>query len=143
MKENFDSDIANALIEASEYLRGDDKKRLVKIKRGDRELFSFEIQPISEDTLQKARRQNLKSRGRREELDGSRFVSQIIYDATIDKSLWQNKAAQVKLNVASPVDLINAVLKPAEKTRLEEILMQISGFSDDDSDDLVSEIKNE
>lgn len=138
----FDGSIADALLGAAAYKEGDDKRRKVVIKRRGRELFSFTIEPLDEGTFERCRRQNTKNRGRRnEELDGSRFVSQLIYEATTaedKKRLWQNKEAWEKLNVASGADLIQKVLTPAERSELEQALLNMLGYAED----LTEMIKN-
>lgn len=133
--EKLDSNIADVLLGAAGYLAGEDKKRKIIIKRGGRELFSFTIEPLDEKTFDRCRRENLKNKGRRnEELDGSRFVAQLIYEATIDedkKRLWRNREVWTKLNVASGADVIQKVLTPAERAELEQELLNMVGFGDD------------
>ncbi len=133
--EKFDGDIADALLGAAAYRDGEDKRRKVTIKRKGKEIFSFMIEPLSEEEFDRCRRENTKNRGRRnEELDGSRFVAQLIYEATIDedkKRLWKNKTVWEKLNVASGVDVVQKVLTPAERSMLENTLLDMVGYGDD------------
>ena len=139
--EQVENGLVGALMEAASYLDGADKRRLITIKRYDRVLFKFTIEPITEDVWQKCRRQNLMNRGKAtEELNNSRFLAQAIYEATVDEDkqrLWQNRDVWQKLNVASGVDVVNLVLTPAEKTAIANKLSEISGFDDDGLDDLI------
>lgn len=103
--------------------------------RNGKVLFKFTIEAIDEDTWRRCRQQNLRNKGKRnEELNEARFLSQVIYEATSDEDkarVWNNKAVWQKLNVISGVDVVNAVLLPAEKTRLAEKLEELSGYNDD------------
>lgn len=141
--ENYEGDIVNALLESSNYLSDKSEYRKLSIPRKGKIMFSFTVRPLNDDEWAKCRRQNLKNRGKRNEtLDNARFASQVIYTATIDEDrakLWDNKAVWDKLNVVSGIDVINAVLKPGEKTAILEEINKICGY-DDDLDEI---IKNE
>lgn len=133
--EKIEQDIVSALLEAGSW-RKDNVQRVVRIARGENLLFSFKIEPIDEDTWNKCRRQNTRNKGKRtEELDTSRFLSQVIYEATIDEDkarLWRNKDVWKKFNAVNGVDVVNFVLKPYEKTKIVETVSEISGYDDDD-----------
>ena len=83
----------------------------------------------------------------REKLDVTRYHSQVIYEATVpDEKLggvkvWDFNRAVLweKLNVASGVDAIDAILKAGEKDKIIEQIEAISGFS---SDEVADDIKN-
>ena len=132
--EKIEQDIANALMEAAS-LRMNTECPEVRIKRGDKLLFTFKIGALTEDEWQKCRRQNLKNRGKvTEELDNGRFLSQVIYEATVDEDktrLWKNKAVWTKLNAVNGIDVVGAVLTAAEKTKIVEAISDLSGYSDD------------
>lgn len=139
--EKLEQDIVSALMEAGSW-RKDNVRREVRITRDDNLLFSFNIEPIDEDTWSKCRRQNTRNKGKRtEELDNSRFLSQVIYEATIDEDkarLWRNKDVWKKFNATNGADVVNFVLKPGEKTKIVEVISAISGYDDDDKlDDIV------
>lgn len=140
----LDNDIAAALIEASEYNIGTDKRRKINIQRNGKPLFSFTIEPVDEETMRRVRRENLKNRGRRtEELIGERFVAQLIYEATIEEDknrLWRNREVQERLNVASGTDVVQKVLTPAERSKLEEVLIEIGSYDSDGLDDLIKNV---
>lgn len=133
--EEYEGDIVNALLEASDYRTDNAEYRKVTIVRKDKKLFSFTVHPLNDDEWAKCRRQNLKNRGKRnEELNSSRYSSQVIYTATIEEDrakLWDNKGVWTKLNVASGVDVVNSVLKVGEKVKILEVIQDISGYSDD------------
>lgn len=141
--ENYEGDIVNALLESSNYLSDKSEYRKLSIPRKEKIMFLFTVRPLNDDELAKCRSQNLKNRGKRNEtLDNARFASQVIYTATIDEDrakLWDNQAVWNKLNVVSGIDVINAVLKPGEKTAIIEEINKICGYDDD----LEEIIKNE
>lgn len=117
----------------------------ISISRKGKIIFSFRVHPLKDDELVKCRRQNLKNRGKRnEELNSSRYASQVIYMATLDEDrakIWDNKGALDKLNVASGVDVVNAVLKSGEKLRVLEIINELSGYGDE-LDDFIKKNTN-
>ena len=128
-----EQNIVDALLEAADLRKGVENRRKIVIQRGKKRLFEFTIEPIDENIYSKCNRQNLKNRGRRsEELDSARFLSQIIYEATISedkKRVWNNKAVWEKLGAITGTDVVNAVLTPGEKARVFEIVEEISGFN--------------
>lgn len=137
--EKVESDITTALLEAASY-RMNDETATVRIKRNEKLLFTFQVRGLDEDEWAKCRRQNLSNRGlRTEELNNSRFLSQLIYEATTDEDkerVWKNKAVWQKLNVVSGVDLINKLLLPGEKSPIVEAIAKLSGY-DEDTEDLI------
>ena len=131
--EEVESNIVDALLDAAAYRTGDDKKRIVNIKRNGRTLFKFTIEPLTEDEWRKCRRQNTANK-RNAELNDSRFLAQAIYEATVEEDkrrIWQNKEIWEKLNVATGTDVVNIVLTPGEKAKITEVLSEISGYDDD------------
>lgn len=142
--ENLEQDIVSALLEASAW-RKDSTTREVVIKRGEKNLFSFKVEPIDEEIWRKCRRQNLRNRGKRtEELDDARFLSQVIFEATCDEDkgrLWKNRDVWKNLNATNGIDVINLILKPGEKSKVVEVIASISGY-DDGEEDLETIIKN-
>lgn len=136
----LEDNIVDALLEAASFRTGDDKRRKVVIKRNDKILFEFTIEPLNEDDWRRCRRENLKNKGKpTEELDNSRYLAQAIYTATIaddKKRLWNNREVQLKLNVANGVDVVNMVLTPGEKAKIGEVLLDIGGYNDE-LDDLI------
>ena len=133
--ERIDSNIADVLLGAAGYLKGADKKRTINIVRKGKTLFQFTIEPLDERTIEKARKQNIKNKGRRnEELDGNRYVAQLIYEATIEEDknrIWRNKEVWDKLNIANGADAVQAILTPAERANLENIILDMLGFNED------------
>ena len=140
--EHSEKNIVDALLGAAAF-RTEQKLCEIKIVRDDKTLFTFKIHGLTEDEFTKCRRQNTKNRGRRdEETNWTRYAAQVIYEATVadDKQrIWQNHEVWDALNVASGVDVVNAVLTPAEKTKILEAVENISGF-DDNLDGLIKNL---
>ena len=140
--ENFETNVVDALLGAAAFCT-EEKLRQVRIIRNEREIFSFKIHGLTEDEFARCRRQNTRNRGRRDEdVNGSRFTAQLIYEATVaedKKLLWQNHEVWQKLNVASGVDVILKVLTPAEKTKIVETIEAIS-LLDDNLDELIKNV---
>lgn len=134
--EKIDNDITAALLSAANYTQG--KTKQVVIKRGGKEFFRFTIEALDEDVFDRCRRENTAKRGRNKgELDGARFVAQLIYEATIEedkKRLWRNKEVWQKLNVATGADCVQKVLTVAERAELENELLNMVGFEEDLTD---------
>ena len=142
--EKTEQDIVNALMEAGSW-RKDETRREILIRRGDRVVFTFNIEPVDEDAFRKCRRQNTQNKGKRtEELNDARFLSQLIFTATVEEDknrLWRNAALQKKLNVQNAIDVVNYVLKPGEKTKIAEVIADISGYEDEDTlDDIIKNV---
>lgn len=144
--EKVEQDIVAALVEAGEWNNPVAEENLPTViirdrRGGEKILFQFRIHALNEDDWAKCRRQNLKNRGRlTEELNNARCSSQAIYEATVDEDkerLWKNKAAWKKYNVNSGVDLVNAILQPAEKDIIIATLSKMGGFDDSGLDGLI------
>lgn len=137
--EKVELDITAALLEAASY-RMNQETATVRIKdpSGEKLLFTFQVRGLDEDEWAKCRRQNLSNRGlRTEELNNARFLSQVIYEATIDEDkerVWKNKAVWQKLNVVSGVDLVNMLIPPGKKNSIVEAITKLSGYEDDVED---------
>lgn len=134
--ENREQNLVAALLQAASYMSGEDSQRKITIRRGGKPLFSFTVTALDENTWDKARRQNIKNRGKRsEELDAGRFLAQVIFEATDpedQKLIWKNREVWNQLNVATGVDAVNLILTPAEKAKVAEIIEELSGYTNDE-----------
>ena len=139
--EAAETNITEALLNAAAYKANKEQREIV-IKRNGKFLFSFHITGIDEDVWRKCRRQNLMNRGKpNEELNGGRFLSQAIYEATVDedKAIWNNHAVWEQLGAVTGADVVNAILLPGEKTRIAEELEDLSGYNVD-TDELIKNL---
>ena len=140
----LEQDITSALLEAYEFRNARNKEtRRIKIVRNGKILFSFEIMALDGDQWQKCSRQNTRNRGKRtEELNNDRFMSQVIYEATVDEDkerVWKNKEIWAKMNVASGVDVIDKLLIPGERNTIVEAIQKLSGYDDSDVENVILE----
>ena len=153
-KSEYEGDLMSAILRAAEFKTDESEYRRIQIKRGGQVVLKFLIRPLTEEELSKCRKKNTRTKqGRfgvdREKLDGARYRSQIIYEATVpDNStggvkIWDYKREVIwqKLNVASGVDAIDAILKAGEKDMVVAAIEDISGFQNDDND-VIEDIKN-
>ena len=153
-KSEYEGDLMSAILRAAEFKTDESEYRRIQIKRGGKVLLKFLIRPLTEEDLSKCRKKNTRTKqGRfgvdREKLDGARYRSQIIYEATVpDEStggvkIWDYKREIIwqKLNVASGVDAIDAILKAGEKDMVVAAIEDISGFQNDDNE-VIENIKN-
>lgn len=138
-----EKDICAALLEAAELRKPENNRAEIQIVRQGKKLFAFTVGPLTESDWRKCRRQNLKNRNKpNEELDEARFLSQVIYEATVEedkKRLWNQREVWDALNVISGVDAVNLILTPGEKSRLGREIEKLSGYSEDGLDE---QIKN-
>lgn len=133
--DNIEGNIVDALLQAAAYRNVENHCQPVKIVRNKKVLFRFTIEALDEDTWRRCRAQNTRNKGKRnEDTDEARFISQLIYEATIDEDkqrIWNNKTVWRQLNVLSGVDVIHKILLPAEKIKLAEEIEKISGYNED------------
>ena len=136
-----EGNIIDSLLEAAAY-KSNMEQRKVTISRNGKKLFSFRITGLDEDTWRKCRRNNLRNKGKRnEELDGGRFLSSAIYEATVDedKAIWNNHTVWEKLGAVTGADVVHAILLPGEKAKISEILEELSGYNDE-IDDMIQSL---
>lgn len=136
-----ENNIVDALLGAAAYRIKADHRREVVIKRDGKALFKFAIEPINEDAWRKCRRLSTKNRNKSsEEVDNSLFLAFAIYEATVPEDrarIWDNKEIWEQFRVGRGADVVNIVLKPAEKAKIIEILEDLGGYNDDDLDDMI------
>lgn len=150
----YEGDLMSAILRAAEFKMDESEYRRIHIKRQGKEVLSFIIRPLTEEDLSKCRKKNTRVKSGRygidkEKLDGARYRSQLIYEATVpeDKTggekLWDYKRDIIwpKLNVASGIDAIDVILKAGEKDMVVEAIENISGYQNDDNE-VIEDVKN-
>lgn len=140
-------DITTALLKAAAFKEDDDTVREVDIKRNGEVLFSVHVHPITDGDARAARKKattfmkNPNGKGLppiEKEFNSAEFHSWLIYFATTGedrKRIWGNKAVMEQTGAGVPADTIDKLLLIGEKTKLVELVMDISGMSDDDEDE--------
>jgi len=150
----YEGDLMSAILRAAEFKKDESEYRRIHIKRQGKDVLSFIIRPLTEEDLSKCRKKNTRvKQGRygidKEKLDGARYRSQLIYEATVPEEktggekLWDYKREVIwpKLNEASGVDAIDVILKAGEKDMVVEAIENISGFQNDDNE-VIEDVKN-
>lgn len=119
--------------------------RKIQIKRGGVVKLEFRVRPISEDESQECWRKATKFAPYKSgqpkkaiETNTALFRSHLIYRATIEEDrqkTWDNKQAQTAFKVFQGVDMIDMVLLAGEKSRVIDVIDEISGFDDELNED--------
>lgn len=139
-------DLVKALLEASEFKTDEDAVQEVEIKRGGKYLFTVHLHPINEPDATMARKKSTvympNPNGKKlppieKERNTAKFNSWLIYLATTEEDqekIWGNRAIMEKFNLAQPYESIDCLLTLGEKQKLVELVMDLSGLSDDEEE---------
>lgn len=139
-------DLVKALLEASEFKTDEDAVQEVEIKRAGKYLFTVHLHPISEPDATMARKKSTvympNPNGKKlppieKERNTAKFNSWLIYLATTEEDqekIWSNRAIMEKFNLAQPYESIDCLLTLGEKQKLVELVMDLSGLSDDEEE---------
>ena len=124
-----------------------------KVKRKEKELFSFRVRGLTGEEREKCRDEATKMVKNKKlggiaipaDFDSAKFSSLLIVTATHPedkKFLWDNKELLQKAKVLAPWQLVDKVLLSGEKDRVIDLIEHLSGFDEDDFNDLEETIKN-
>jgi hypothetical protein len=139
-------DLVKALLEASEFKTDEDAVQEVEIKRGGKYLFTVHLHPISEPDATMARKKSTvympNPNGKKlppieKERNTAKFNSWLIYLATTEEDqekIWGNRAIMETFNLEQPYESIDCLLTLGEKQKLVELVMDLSGLSDDEEE---------
>lgn len=140
-------DLVTSLLEAANYKTAENSITEVEIKRNGKFLFYVHIHPIGDQDTKFARKKSTiympNPQGKKlppieKERDSSRFGSWMIYLATTEEDqqkIWGNPSIMQKFSLAQPVESIDVLLTVGEKSKLLDVIMEISGLNDDDDDE--------
>lgn len=123
-----------------------------EVIRGNKKLFSFRVRGLDDEEIEKCRDQATKTvKDRRlgnlavpRDFNAAKFNSLMIYTATHPedrKALWDNKTLWEKAGVVTGWQLVDKVLRRAEKDAVIELIEKLSGY-DEGSETLEETIKN-
>lgn len=139
-------DLVKALLEASEFKTDEEAVQEVEIKRGGKYLFTVHLHPINEPDATMARKKSTvympNPNGKKlppieKERNTAKFNSWLIYLATTEEDqekIWGNRAIMEKFNLAQPYESIDCLLTLGEKQKLVELVMDLSGLSDNEEE---------
>lgn len=148
-KKEAEYDLLTALLEAADYKNADDEITEVDIKRNGKFLFSVHVRALSEQDTKFARKKattmmpnpaNNKLPMIEKEFDQVKFKSWLIYLATTpadQQKIWGNPTVMQKFGMQYPYETIDILLKAGEKSRLMDLIFNISGYEEDANGDLV------
>lgn len=149
-----EEDFINGLLAAAEFQSEETLRKEIEIKRAGKSYFSFTIRPLSNEEFQSARKkatkympnpQNRKLPPIEKDFDSAAFHYWIIYFATIDEDrekVWNNAEIKKRFGLFQPIESIELLLMPGERTRIVDIIMDISGLSADEELTTEDAIKN-
>lgn len=139
-------DLVKSLLAAAEYRTSEESVQEVEIKRAGRYLFTVHVHPVSEsDSIQARKRATIYMKnpnGKKlppieKERDTTKFNSWLIYLATTEEDqekIWGNRTIMEKYSLAEPYESIDILLTLGEKQQLLELILDISGLSDDEDE---------
>lgn len=141
-------DLLQALFEAADFKTAAEHITEIEIKRNGKFLFSLHLHPIGDDDVAFARKkastfkdnpQGKKYGKVKTDFDDSKFKSWLIYLATTEEDqqkIWGNRAFMQRFSLYEPVDSINKMLTLGDKSKLLDVVTDISGLDDDDEDEM-------
>lgn len=145
-----EEDFIQGLIDAAGYVTEDTQR--IEIIRDHRLFFAFTIRPLSEEEYNKCKKKHTKYVRNRQfgmkmpdETDSVKYRSSLIYEATVEedrRNLWDNKDVWEALKrqgmqIVRGLDVIEYVLKAGEKDRVLEAIDKLSGYEDNNLEEVV------
>lgn len=131
-----EDNIIDGLLRAVESNQTETKK--VTISRDGKNLFSFSVNPISEEKYDQIQDLATKFKDNKAgikvpvETDYPKMRAMLIYEATIKEDrarLWDNKDYWKATNVLTGTQLIEKALRAGEKSAVVQIIDDISGYT--------------
>lgn len=126
---------------------------IFEVVRNGKKLFSFRVRGLDDSEFEECRNQATKvAKDRRlgnlavpKEFNSAKFNSLVIYTATHPddkKAIWDNKDLWAKADVVTGWQLVDKVLKRGEKEKCIELIEELSGYSDEDTENMEETLKN-
>jgi len=114
----------------------------IEITRGGETILMFRVHPLTESQVNECRNQATRWERRKEmgylrvpaEIDGAKFRSLMVYEATVPedrKQYWDNRQLQEAYGALTVTQLIDEVLLAGGKDQAVAIIEKISGFQTD------------
>lgn len=139
-------DLLAALFAAADYKTADENITEVEIKRDGKYYFTVHVHPISDEDAITARKKATTYRDNPQGkkypkveagFNNATFKSWLIYLATTEedqKTIWGNSAFLAKFNLLQPWESIDKMLTMGEKSKLIDIVTEISGLDEEDEE---------
>lgn len=146
--------LVEGLLMAASFKEDNENIANAHITRNGKRLFTVRLHPISDKDSAFAKKKatiympnpnNKKLPPIEKEVIYPKFTSWLIYLATVEEDqeqIWNNPAIMKKFSLAEPWESVDALLTAGEKSRLVNIISEISGMEDDENMDDVEFAKN-
>lgn len=141
-------DLVKSLLASAEYTENTITE--VDIKRKGVYCFTVHFHPLSDEDVAFARKkateympnpQNKKLPPIEKSFNTNLFNSWLIYLATTEEDqqkIWGNPALMKAKGLSLPVEGVNALLTFGEKRKLSDLVVELSGESDDEEEEIVT-----
>lgn len=127
--------------------------KVFEVIRDGKKLFSFRVRGLDDSEFEKCRDQATKTAKDRRlgnlavprEFNTAKFNSLVIYIATHPddrKAIWDNKDLWERAKVVAGWQLVDKVLKRGEKEKVIELIEELSGYADEESESTEETLKN-
>ena len=148
-------DLVSSLLAAADYKTADDNITKAEIKRNGVFYFDVHLHPISDIDARTARKKATiymqNPNGKKlppieKEFNNTKFRSWLIYLATTEEDqqkIWGNSAVMQKHNLMEPWESIDILLTFGEKSKIFELVTEISGLDEDGNIDANEEMDEE
>ena len=148
----FEGDILRGVLESAGFAETEDEYKTIEVARKGKVLFTFRIRPLTEEEYEKCKKRNTKYvRNKQlgikmpEDTNNVKYRSDLIYTATVEedrKKLWDNRQIWNALtdkgvDILTATDVIDTVLKPGEKAAVVDQIDLISGFEDNNFEEVI------
>ena len=136
-----EGDILTRLLELEKEADNPENYRTIRIKRGENTKLVFRVRPVTEKeskTCVKRATPMAKNKNVKPETDWVKYRSWMIYTATVAEDrlkIWDNREAQARMGVMEGWEIIDKVIFAGEKSRIMDIIAEISGFEDNDAEE--------
>lgn len=137
-------DLLSSLFAAAGFKTAEDNIQPIRIERNGVYYFTLHLHPISDADITFANKKATQYRdhpqgkkyGKIEVgYDKSAFKSWVIYLATTEEDqqkIWGNKGFMSRFNLQQPWESIDVMLTAGDKSKLMDVITEISGLDDDD-----------
>jgi len=132
-----ETDILQGILDLAKNKDLPENYRKIQIKRNGQLKLEFRVRPLGEDENRLCWKQatpRVKNKGAEPETNVVKYRSLLIYSATINEDrakIWDNQKAKDALGIFESWEMIDNIILPGEKSRIIEIIDEISGSDAD------------
>lgn len=139
-------DLVKSLLTAMDYQNDEENITEAEIKRNGKYLFSVHLHPISDEQIRIARKKATvyipNPNGKRlppieKDVNNVKLKSMVIYLATTEedqRKIWGNQAVMEKAGLMEAYESIDVLLRAGEKSKLFDLVLEISGLEDEEEE---------